>query len=385
MIRIALIELQMHNEVLGAFIRHFASEKHHLTVFTTPRNKDYLADYSQFVNKWIIKKEQISAQQFLEAQKQKIGNHVLVIVISADESPYKILRKTWNAITACVLHNVHTELGMKQYLANINTLTLFKNWLKSKVSEIASNRNVLIESSDILLVPHATILDSLLEENSIPDDIKLKLQTLNFESFRHTPFTFHKNVISIVIPGSVNRYSRNYDEFVYALNKLNTDELKKIRVYLLGNSNSREGRTIVSKFKKIPFLDLYYYHHEPEQSDYDKIILNADLLILPLREVITYGNHLETRLKSCISGNFHDVSHYGKPALAPKFAEILNHPLIDTYGNEDDLIAKLKEKISNISMNNERLELFNQYKSNKLIETQDQVNNLIKTCLELKT
>ena len=156
----------------------------------------------------------------------------------------------------------------------------------------------------------------------------------------------------IVIPGTVNLRSRDYQMVTWVLELLASRDLKSgLKVTLLGKINGKSERHLLYTMQKIcgAAIELTYYTKAIDSQTFDHIMEEADLLWLPLHRQWQYGVVLEEGGISCLSGNIGDWVRFGKKALVPAHypsPEILEEKRWTYKDGQEaaDLIVALFEK-----------------------------------------
>ncbi len=124
----------------------------------------------------------------------------------------------------------------------------------------------------------------------------------------------------IVIPGTVNLRSRDYQMVNRVLELLASRDLKSgLKVILLGKINGKSERHLLYTMQKIcgAAIELSYFTKAIDSQTFDHIMEEADLLWLPLHRQWQYGVVMEEGGISCLSGNIGDWVRFGKKALVP--------------------------------------------------------------------
>lgn len=124
----------------------------------------------------------------------------------------------------------------------------------------------------------------------------------------------------IVIPGTVNLRSRDYQMVNRVLELLASRDLKSgLKVILLGKINGKSERHLLYTMQKIcgAAIELSYFTKAIDSQTFDHIMEEADLLWLPLHQQWQYGVVMEEGGISCLSGNIGDWVRFGKKALVP--------------------------------------------------------------------
>jgi hypothetical protein len=127
--------------------------------------------------------------------------------------------------------------------------------------------------------------------------------------------------IHIVIPGTVEKRRRNYDQ-VFELMLQLTDAGIPFTITLLGKLYKEYGQEIMTRAKKwnVQYNNVRYYENEEvNQLEFDRVIATATLLFLPLEiETIVDDDIIEICGTSSTSGNITEVIRHAKPFIIPQ-------------------------------------------------------------------
>lgn len=107
----------------------------------------------------------------------------------------------------------------------------------------------------------------------------------------------------IVIPGTVNLRSRDYQMVTWVLELLASRDLKSgLKVTLFGKINGKSERHLLYTMQKIcgAAIELTYYTKAIDSQTFDKLMEEADLLWLPLHRQWQYGVVMEEGGISCL-------------------------------------------------------------------------------------
>jgi hypothetical protein len=93
----------------------------------------------------------------------------------------------------------------------------------------------------------------------------------------------------------------------------------KIQLMILGNTKSKEAKTIVNKLKSLECINFNVVSFDNEicQKEFDNHLLYTDILLLPLQKRWQYGVVDEIGGVTCVSGNIGDMVRFGLPAILP--------------------------------------------------------------------
>lgn len=154
----------------------------------------------------------------------------------------------------------------------------------------------------------------------------------------------------VAIPGSFNLKRRNYSIVYKAIKKLPPQE-KTLHLHFLGPVQGKPAKALKQKISSLrrPDVKLYFYEKFVSEHSFNKIINQANFLILPLRDTVRYRIFQEQYGKTKVSGSVNDAIRFGKPALIPHFYPIPTalRPLFADYNDAKDLAQKIDSWLKN--------------------------------------
>ena len=129
-----------------------------------------------------------------------------------------------------------------------------------------------------------------------------------------------EGTLKIVIPGSVDRLRRNYEQ-IFDLAKSLEIASQQVQIVLLGGAAGSHGQEIVNKAKAFSGKTVFFKVYETafvEQEEFDNQLSLSHFIFLPIPYVITKTNEADEiyGLTQC-SGGFFDAIRHGKPLLLP--------------------------------------------------------------------
>lgn len=160
------------------------------------------------------------------------------------------------------------------------------------------------------------------------------------------------NNIRFVIPGNIEEKRRDY-ELVYNTFKKVFKKHGNISIILLGKPIGQYGEKIISKFQQLKEegCDITFYKEFVPQDIYDKEIEASDFIIGPINVPIVFDNTMEYYGTTKETGITFNIIMYAKPAILPCKFNIIKklESGVVHYNNDEDLILKIEEVISNKS------------------------------------
>lgn len=328
-----------HPEAAYPVIRLFDNGKNKLTIFSYEEAYQHLEhllqdDIQKF--NWVIRKKHQSKISFiltifLETKKQKI--QLLYLNTITDNFIFYaimifLLRKVRVIITIHSINNFFDHRFAFSPRRLIRTL--------GKKLLIAVTREF-----NVISIPSVKYLESKLPKdkkvhcvpNAVFDEF-LCLQTQPLPT----------ECINIVIPGTIEKRRRNYDQVFDLMIKL-TDSKISFSITFLGKLYKDYGQEILSRSKawNAQYGNIYYYEgDEVNQLEFDRVMARATILFLPLViETIVDDDIVEICGTSSTSGNITEVIRHAKPFIIPKLMAI--DPVLEKtcfrYDNPEEIVS----------------------------------------------
>ena len=347
--RVGLVELAFHNEVLRSYINILKDLTDEITCFTNRFCFDQVYDYQDDPRvSWEIK-EVISNKKYFENKANELKACDVVIIITLDEDLEYFATYTWPTKTILLVHDYFSffEPNQINYSGTIEEKArATKSYLQYKTKSEKKKIESLVAKMDKLAVPSLSIMNFVKSRNPIS---KLT-EVLDFAIPNDNPKKAKEEKTVIVIPGNVIPKSRNYMAVVNALKKVGP-KLSDTELVILGQAKTSYGRGIIHELDK--FQDnnfkVKYYNSFINQVEFDKQLWRSDFLLLPISKVMRYRHFKEMNGFTCVSGNINDMLYFGKPAIIPKFYPLgsVAENVVERYNNENHLAEILIEWINN--------------------------------------
>ncbi|WP_433859189.1 hypothetical protein [Streptomyces kronopolitis] len=315
--KIGLIELSAHSEVLDSLIRQVMDLGANPTVYTNPFCAEASAAAASPAVAWQVCPPDLPYAQFLERCKPSLGaqDHLLLI------TPVDAL--------CGLLHEAHTQQPAWHCLVhNLNTFTSSDDNRPS-----AAVAKLVLEGAASVLLP-----DLRLRESGDP----LRSRAVNIAYPQHPPTEFTRDEVRCCVPGRL--YSgRDHAEVLSALELAAPRLTKQLRVDFLGAHSTEETKATVETARKAvaPAVELRDHPGFVAQEEFDRTLSEADFLILPIAEYLTRNGIVETRGQTCVTGNVNDMVRFGLPSLLPAFYPLSGH--LDGMTARYDGIASLAD------------------------------------------
>ncbi|MFE3547055.1 hypothetical protein ACFXN2_00105 [Streptomyces kronopolitis] len=317
--KIGLIELSAHSEVLDSLLRQVIDLGAHPTVFTNPFCAEGSAAAASPAVEWQVCPPDLPYADFLEQCASSIGaqDHLLVITpVDALCGPLREARAkkpAWH----CLVHNLNTFTSSDDKRPSAAIAKLF------------------LDGAAEILLP-----DLRLRKAGDP----LRARALNIAYPQHPPTAFTRDDVRCCVPGRL--YSgRDHAEVLSALELAAPLLTRRLRVDFLGEHSSEETKSTVEAARRAlaPSVELRDHPGYVAQQVFDRTLSDSDFLILPVSEQLTRNGIVETRGQTCVTGNVNDMVRFGLPSLLPAFYPLSGH--IDGMTARYDGIAPLADLI----------------------------------------
>ncbi|SED58011.1 hypothetical protein SAMN05428954_0559 [Streptomyces sp. 2112.3] len=300
--KIGLIELSAHSEVLESLIRQTFDVGARPTVYTNPFCAAAYPEAADFMAvEWHVCPPGLPHTEFLEKCKPSISSQDHLFVITPVDSLCHLLSDTSarSATWHCLVHNLNT----------------FTSSDGSRPS--AAIAKLVLEGAADVLLP-----DLRLVKSGAP----LRDRAINIAYPLRPPREFVRDEVRCCIPGRI--YSgRDHAEVLSALEAAAPRLTRRLRVDFLGEHATEETKSAVEVARKAtaPSVELRDHPGYVAQEEFDRTLAEADFLILPVAERLTRNGITETRGQTCVTGNIHDMVRFALPALMPAFYPLSDH------------------------------------------------------------
>lgn len=325
--KIALLELQEHQEVLYGLIDLLLLQAVEIYVFAPAYMHGQLKP-EWLENErlhWTNKLPEENIPQFIQRVKTQLEVVDLIVFTTLVNHFAFFAQQTFTPPTVLLIHKGNAFFAPQSNLS-IRNLKDVLRLLRSLWRRDDFFRKKLLEKTSFVSFTDPSIEAYM--QPLVTDFVQL-LPALPFAYF--TPTLPQCNTpIQIVVPGTVSALTRDFELLFLALEKI--DVLLNIAVNLifLGGASGTKARPLFDFMQKNRFqnINIQIFRSMLPELEYQKQVLHADFLLLPLREQIQFGTTREWYGKTSISGGINDSLRFGKPILVPNF-----YPLDPTLQN----------------------------------------------------
>jgi len=345
--KIGIVELAFHNEVLRSYINILKDLTNDITCFTNKFCYDQIYDYQDDVAiKWSIK-TQTSNKDYFHQIKDEMTACDVVIITTLDDDLDFFSEYDWPTKAILLVHDYYAyfEPSRINYSGTlIEKARATKSWLQYHSKREQKKLNKIMSKMDSLAVPSQAVFDFVSKR-----DNSKKMEVLDFAIPNGRISSSNNEKAIITIPGNVIPKSRNYLAVIRAL-KLVIDKLEDTELVILGQAKTSYGRNIIHQLDTLQNeqFSLKYYDSFIHQREFDKQLERADFLLLPISKVMRYRHFKEMNGYTCVSGNINDMLYFGKPAIIPSFYPLDDkvEGIVERYKDENELGQLLVEWVN---------------------------------------
>lgn len=316
--KIALLELQEHQEVLYGLIDLLLMQAVEIYVFAPAYMHEQLKP-EWLENErlhWTSKLPEEPIPQFIRRVKKHLEVVDLIVFTTLVNHFAFFAQQNFTPPTVLLIHKGNAFFAPQSNLSIRNGKDVLR-FLRSLWRREDFFRKKLLEKTTYL-----SFTDPLIEaymRDLVPHSCRL-LSALPFCYF--TSISPQSNTpIQVVVPGTVSALTRNFDLLFSALQKADAQLNTAVTLIFLGKASGPRAKPLFDLIQSNPFQNIQiqtFSEMLPEQ-EYLKQLQTVDFLLLPLKEQIQFGTTREWYGKTSISGGINDMLRFGKPALVPDF------------------------------------------------------------------
>lgn len=285
----------------------------------------------------VYKNKNIYRNVFIDLFKEKPDKiYINTISYGKDLLIYSLLLFLLNFRIIITVHNVNTFFNFTQNKRNIKSMAkkLLINYIKTR--------------ADKFIVLNEYIKDYA--KNFTEEDIEVipfKLP-INNKNLINNKKLYKKNMIKIVIPGTVNDERRDIFNLLEIIEKI-LNKRKDLLFIFLGKLDKKNTKKIIQR--KFIFLkknfdnNIIWFENYVSQEKFNAYMIQSNIILAPLnKEIRVYGGSKELYGISKASGAEFDAYKYGKKLIIPYFYRIKNPRIkVIYYQNYKELHKLLKE------------------------------------------
>lgn len=346
---VGIWEAAYHHEVVEAYVRHFSEISENVIIFTHDFIRGHAKNWRDNpAIEWCVKEKNDFWKHLFSEKASMLESCDLLVVTTLPENENEKIPDKFPCPAWLVIHNARYTFG-----STLSRFYIGQNFVK----DVAKIVRYYIQQK------HKTNKDRLLPiENIIFPSEEIRTYSkahFALEMYHPAviPFYFQKNVVSqlspetftIVVPGSVRSDIRNYNVIDKMIPTILKNSPLKIKLIYCGKVKDDKiiKKLVQRKFAQDQNFEFQYFTEYLSQNEYEKYMLEADVILAPLHKTTRYDAVAEDFGFTTQSGNIADIISYRIPGIIPDFypvPEEFRH-LFDTYKNVKDLTEILLKKI----------------------------------------
>ena len=356
--RIALLELDYHFEVLNNTLALLADSPVEVSVFTKKRWYDLLEESRYPGVRWYLAEEDETSQALL-TRNWVAFRDVDVVLFSTLNHEYRFFSTRFfsevikkSGCHAPLVLRVHNA---NMYCASLKSYRPFGDlfYLTRDVSKFIKeglmerdwvHRDRFLRQVDYLTFPDGSIhhyvqSSGLLGGREALPPLPMIFHSPGFHKASRTPF------VQVTVTGNVDYRRKDYAALYQALQIAAPLFRRPVRLTFLGKPIGGFGGNTLRRFEELelPNFEFECHFQRVPQEKFDGTLKTTDFLLLPIASRTKRGIYPEFYGYTKISGGINDLIRYGKPALLPASYPVLEglKAITDTYEGAPDLARKL--------------------------------------------
>lgn len=354
---VTIIELFNHFEVVERLLSFFEKSAVNL-IISQNIVSEIEVDLPQ-VNQLFIKPFDINLGKFLSSLSNVINRSDLVIICTIEKYFKHFSSFDWPPNTILLIHNGNFWLN---YYSSIH-LSEIKDFARLARSILFMHQRhrerILSKMKGIMFLAahdkHSVDRGFKFAEKLLPFTIldmcicamKCKMiMNLNENNDQNRDKNF-----TVLVPGSINYKTRDYDTLINALFKLKESILKPVTIVFLGKPKTQRDckiQRIVQDMSSNLFRIITFEKHV-SKFEYSSWFSRSDLCVLPMKKKVKYAECTEFYGITKFSGTLIDAYEFGKEVVLPQ-----EYPLNESiykkvvrYSNSTELATIIKLKVEN--------------------------------------
>lgn len=374
---LSIIEIDYHSEVLRDFCKILNELDYRVIVYTTEKvflqtglSKAELAPKFTFR---IIDKTKNIPDFFNKWHSEIEASDLLFFNTLASHFKF-FSRLTFSNKVVLRIHNAGTYLG----LADLDLGSSFSEWQYSIEHLIWRSlfrfdwyfRKTFLKRVDYFVFPSDSMIQFSLTEGRQRDKIIKSPFLLTYAAFGAETVADSQS-FRITIPGSVEPKRRDYDSVLNAFELIQSRFEQKVELVLLGPLKTRFGKDLVNRFSKLENVKLIFFSDFVEQETFKEVMIDSNILLLPIKVNTRYQIYQEKYGLTKISGGEGEMIKYCKRAIIPIEYNISNDlkPFSMQYANVEEL-AELILRSSKVNGKHDQ-EIFEKFNLQQVSRSMD--------------
>ena len=302
-----------HFESAYPVIKFFDDPKNELFIFTTPETYNrFTGMFKKDIHKyhWIILSSTKSRFHFFLQMRREIENiqPALFFINTIPNNHYlfaRLIKQLKNIRVIVTIHDINCMFRAKW---SFNPKQLLRRSGKKSIVRGVKEFNVISDT----MIPY-------LAEKSGGKKVIHNIPGSVFEK-KHKEVVI-ENFIHLVIPGSVDRKRRNYEE-VFALAELAENRKINLQITILGGHRDEYGKSVIKKSRDYSSTIVSFNSYDTDvvaQDEFDNQMNLAHFIYIPsVIHTAICDNIQETYGVTKSSGSIFDVVKHAKPFIIPQ-------------------------------------------------------------------
>lgn len=365
MLHIAVIEINYHAEVLRNTCRILEGLSARVTVYTTAKIWKQANLYHHSLPPNFIlalhTPHQASLPAFMNHHRQNI-NQADVVLFNTLVTHYRFFSKhPFTPPTVIRVHNANTFFLplARAYRPRFTPFFLWKDFShfvrKVILARELRYRKKFLQTVSYYAFPNDITKQHAIQTLHVPHTKCITLPFSYLPAKQAVTLTAKKStdIITITVPGRVDKRTRNYNLLCLAFQQLShfiAQTPGALQLVLLGNASSLYGKDIIQRLETLAHsfpkkLSIISFTGFVDQKIFQQYMDETDFFVLPINLNTRHTIYHEQYGYTKISGSINDIIVYQKPALIPEGYPIDDalKPITNTFHNADQLAEKIQQ------------------------------------------
>ena len=375
--RVCIVEIKSGNHSVAELCKYANPEKNEVILFTTSsllsNIENDLGVYFKFM-KIITKDDNQSFYSFIQ-QINKICIHDVDLLILNTVSRWEFLFLKPGCPTYAYFyslnfwfHDLNSPWKIFKNFFQINYLNIL-SWLPNRWHANpyfgVIIRKIILKKIDGIIVEYPPFVNLVKETYNVSKPAYF----LPKRTYNNCQINIINNKIVFLIPGMISELRREYDLVIDAFENIPKDIKSCIKLIVLGRPIKKYGLRIIQRLKELDKseIEIEYFTEFISHEKFSKYLLNADVIISPIKLDYHSGVIHEKFTYTKGTGTFPDMIRYAKPTIVPHRYNISKEfkDCFITYKDSSDLslliIDLLKNKNKLVGHKKQTLKVIEKY------------------------
>lgn len=353
-IRLAIIEIDYHAEVLEKIVRLLAGANFKITLYISTKVKQKLRFDESVWDKlnYFVCSKKTSADKFLQDNRDNINSNDLVYFNTIERNYATFHGLNLTAPYIVCAHNINTDFFPRESIdRKRKTILHISFYILSRVMIYGQwrRKEVFLNKAKGIFCCSQSISKYLVERNNHWLEKVVDFPLPYIWSDTITDFSRFDppidGIVRVVLPGSVNVNRKDYDVIHSALQEVIPLLENKLELIFLGRPVANTGLATLKKFAKLSneMFSFKGFDNGVKSEVFERTLSEADFILGSVKIRTSRKIYIECYGLSKISGIESDIVSSQRPALINADYSIDNRlsDVCETYYDSDDLAAKL--------------------------------------------